>query len=66
MSNRVGILFAAVTIAALAAPQPSHAAESRAYLLTSDFSTGSMSAMDLSSRAVSTDCLLYTSDAADE
>jgi len=64
MSNRVGILFAAVTIAALAAPQPSHAAESRAYLLTSDFSTGSMSAMDLSSRAVSTDVASVFDDAA--
>ncbi|MGH7740793.1 MAG: YncE family protein, partial [Candidatus Eiseniibacteriota bacterium] len=51
--------------AALAlAPLPAHSTQSKTFVLTSDFSTGSLSVMDLSSRAVSKDVQSVFSDAA--
>lgn len=42
-------------LALLAGPDPSAAAQTRAFVLTSDFSTGSLSVVDLDTRAVSQD-----------
>ena len=54
----------AAVLALVAVPRASRAAETRAFVLTSDYSTGSLSAMDLSSRAVSKDVASVFSDAA--
>jgi DNA-binding beta-propeller fold protein YncE len=67
-----GLPFAArgarlIVLAALAAiaasPHASRAAETRAFVLTSDYSTGSLSVMELSTRAVSKDVESVFSDA---
>jgi hypothetical protein len=60
----VAALAIAIASALAAAPRVARAAETRAFVLTTDFSTGSLSAMDLSSRAVSKDVASVFSDAA--
>jgi hypothetical protein len=58
-------IAALVALSALSVlPRTSRAAETRAFLLTSDYSTGSLSAMDLSTRAVTKDVASVFSDAA--
>jgi hypothetical protein len=63
-----GHVLAAIATAALATqialPREASAAETRAFLLTSDYSTGSLSVMDLSTRAVTKDVASVFSDAA--
>ena len=55
---------AVAVFAALAlAPRAARAAETKAFVLTSDFSTGSMSVMDLATRAVTRDVASVYSDA---
>lgn len=57
-------LFAASSLVLLAlVPQLARAAESRAFVLTTDFSTGSLSTVDLATRAVSQDVEPAVSDA---
>lgn len=53
---------AAVAVTAFAAP-PVHAAQSRAFVVTTDFQTGGMSAIDLVTRAVSPDVASIYKDA---
>lgn len=63
-TSRFPHLAAAVVLAGLAAaPGLARAAESRAFVLTTDFSTGSLSTVDLSTRAVSQDVEPAGSDA---
>ena len=54
----------AAVVGMVALPRASQADETRAFVLTSDYSTGSLSAMDLSTRAVSKDVASVYSDAA--
>ena len=49
------ILLVLPLLALLAGPDPSAAAQTRAFVLTSDFATGGLSVVDLDSRAVSPD-----------
>lgn len=60
--HRTGLTALFLTLLA-ASPHPAHAAESRAFVLTTDFSTGSLSTVNLVTRAVSQDVEPAGSDA---
>ncbi len=59
MRSRIGLALATLLLAPVAA----RAAETHAYVLTSDFSSGGLSAVDLASRAVSKDVATVYDDA---
>ena len=62
-SRIVGLASALLLVTLAAAPRPAHAAQSRAFVLTTDFSTGSLSTVNLDTRAVSQDVEPAGSDA---
>jgi len=55
--------FSLVLISCLTFAAAAHAAESRAFVITTDFSTGGLSAIDLTTRAVTVDVASVHSDA---